>query len=83
MRSDININVGNYYEDGSGEGELTDDEDHFDLKNSIVRKMLGTWKQVEVVNMKAYLKKEGADFWYQNLANVFFPTMIFFENEPG
>ena len=84
LRSDIAINV----EDGSGDFTgvvtVTDDEDFdFNLQDSIVKKMLGIWKQVETIDMKAYLKAENVGFAYTYLSGAFPPNMKFFEQEPG
>lgn len=90
LRSGININVEDYVNEGSGDLELTvtDDEDFeltvdFNLRDSIVQKMLGIWKQVDTIDMKAYLEAEDVSFVYKQLSGFFPPNMRVFEKETG
>ena len=88
MRSGIEINVEDYFNEGSGDLEFTDDEDFeltgdFNLGDSIVQKMLGIWKQVDTIDMDAYLEAEDVSVAYRHLSGFFPPSMRFFEKETG
>lgn len=90
LRSDINVNVVDYVNEGSGDLELTvtvtDDEDFEqtgDYSDSIVQKMLGKWKQVKTIDMDAYLEAEDVSAVYKYMSGFFPPNMRFFEKEPG
>jgi len=92
LRSDINLNVEDYFNGGSGDLEFTvpvsDDEDFeqtgdYDYRNSIVHKMLGIWKQVKTIDMEAYLKAEGVNAVYRKLSGSIAPNLRFFEKETG
>ena len=92
LRSGLEINVEDYVNEGSGDleftGVVTDDEDFeqtgdFNLRDSIVQKMLGIWKQVDTIDMDAYLDAEDVSVVYKHLSGFFPPNMRVFEKETG